>query len=87
VDPIILSVAFAVGVAVGFAVGYGVRERKSRMRRRRYAGRKEVGGMSALTRGLLEKCSSFGGSPKRNENENSAAAPAERILSGQPSDA
>jgi hypothetical protein len=32
VDPIALSVVFV----VGFAVGYGVRERKSRMRRRRH---------------------------------------------------
>ena len=35
VDPIALLVL--VVFAVGFAVGYGVRERKSRKRRRRYA--------------------------------------------------
>jgi hypothetical protein len=35
-DPITISVVFA----IGFAVGYGVRERKSRMRR--YAERNEV---------------------------------------------
>src|SRR5262249_10217070 len=31
-----LSIAFLVVLAFGFALGYGVRERKSRMRRRRY---------------------------------------------------
>jgi hypothetical protein len=31
-----LSIAFLVVLALGFAAGYGVRERKSRMRRRRY---------------------------------------------------
>jgi hypothetical protein len=31
-----LSIAFLVVLALGFALGYGVRERKSRMRRRRY---------------------------------------------------
>ena len=39
-DPITISVAFVIGVAVG----YGIRERKSRMRRRRYAERNEVAG-------------------------------------------
>jgi hypothetical protein len=39
-DPITISVVFA----IGFAVGYGVRERKSRMRRRRYTERNEVAG-------------------------------------------
>jgi hypothetical protein len=38
VDPIALL------VLVAFAVGYGVRERKSRMRRRRYVERNEVAG-------------------------------------------
>jgi hypothetical protein len=42
VDPIALLVLVA--FAVGFAVGYGVRERKSRMRRRRYVERNEVAG-------------------------------------------
>jgi len=37
VDPVTLSVVFV----VGFAVGYAVRERKSRMRRRRYNYRAE----------------------------------------------
>ena len=31
-----LSIAFLVVLALGFALGYGVRERKSRIRRRRY---------------------------------------------------
>jgi len=31
-----LFIAFLVVLALGFAAGYGVRERKSRMRRRRY---------------------------------------------------
>ena len=31
-----LSIAFLVVLALGFALGYGVRERKSRMRRRPY---------------------------------------------------
>ena len=31
-----LTIAFLVVLALGFAAGYGVRERKSRMRRRRY---------------------------------------------------
>jgi hypothetical protein len=40
VDPIFVT--FAVGFAVGVAVGYGVREWKSRKRRRRYAYLKET---------------------------------------------
>ena len=39
-DPIALLFVFG----VGFAVGYGVREWKSRKRRRRYAERNEVAG-------------------------------------------
>jgi hypothetical protein len=31
-----LSIAFLVVLSLGFALGYAVRERKSRMRRRRY---------------------------------------------------
>jgi hypothetical protein len=31
-----LSIAFLVVLALGFALGYAVRERQSRMRRRRY---------------------------------------------------
>jgi hypothetical protein len=40
-DPITISVVFA----IGFAVGYGAREWKSRMRRRRYARRNGVAGV------------------------------------------
>jgi hypothetical protein len=43
-DPITISVVFA----IGFAVGYGVRERKSRMRRRRCAERNEAWGAGAF---------------------------------------
>jgi hypothetical protein len=38
-------ITISVAAAIGFAVGYGVRERKSRMRRRRYAERNEVAGV------------------------------------------
>jgi hypothetical protein len=39
-------ITISVAAAIGFAVGYGVRERKSRMRRRRYyAEHNEVAGV------------------------------------------
>jgi hypothetical protein len=40
-DPITISIM----LAVGFAAGYGVRDWKSRKRRRRYAERYEVAGV------------------------------------------
>ncbi len=40
-DPITISVA----LALGFAAGYGVRDWKSRKRRRRYAERNETAGV------------------------------------------
>jgi hypothetical protein len=75
-DPITISVLFAIGFAIGFAVGYGVRERKSRMRHRRYAERNEVGGAFAAVGQVpkMELTKTNNGQWKPGQTGNPAAA-------------